>query len=320
MEPERNQNKYYNEGNHSKRPLHNKPQQPSKNGKYGKDTKRTFKGSASARKRCEKNIRQKFASIVLAASLALNGIGAVSRLADDINKQNVLKQSIISAQVMDEYLSEINTVELNGQYRSAYYESIKDNMAQQISEFNENVQRYAELQDKQRTAEEEQEMISLAQTIYNSYMNIVDFRTALLKTEVAKAEGIYDPAQIAKIEITCIWHDSSEKGYDPTPSIKLPNGKSIEMDAKLEQEVKDIKHPLLEKKTGQIKPSSEMTVEELEKGAQKVIEYYNDIDYEHGNEVVKKDKLFGGTKYTTQKDKTADKIEASQQEADEERG
>ena len=165
-----------------------------------------YTGSQRDKKRVTNNLKLKFASIVLAAGIATGAVGTslISSLAESVNEKKNTKQAIITAQTTERYLQEVKGIDVE----------------EQLKTFNSNVNIYNALANKKdRTVEEEQELVELAKAIYNSQNQAVELRTAMLKTEIAEAKGITDPETISKIKITCIWHRD-----DTSIAITLPDG------------------------------------------------------------------------------------------------
>ena len=236
-----------------------------------------YTGSQRDKKRVTNNLKLKFASIVLAAGIATGAVGTslISSLAESVNEKKNTKQAIITAQTTERYLQEVKGIDVE----------------EQLKTFNSNVNIYNALANKKdRTVEEEQELVELAKAIYNSQNQAVELRTAMLKTEIAEAKGITDPETISKIKITCIWHRD-----DTSIAITLPDGTVInqsQMDSKLQEEIKNTKRPLKKDHEN----ADTMTIKELEDATRDVISYYNDIEYSSDYNVELSNTLFGNEK------------------------
>lgn len=230
---------------------------------------RKYKGSKASRQRAVAIKKIKYAAKIatitaaLAATVVGVGVPVIENMLDNHNRTTTVKEAIIAAETTNDYQKEIK----------------EQDVKQEISEFNDLVNRYKELTEKKdKTGAEQVEQIQTAMRICNLYPTVIDFRTALLRTEVADAVGITDPEEIAKIKITCAWHyEGSSVPSASVPSIELPNGTEYlkgNMDSKLVKEIEDVRQHL-----DYGIDTENATEQELYKKAEDIIKYYNDIDY-----------------------------------------
>lgn len=231
--------------------------------------KNPYKGSKTKRQKAVAIKKIKYAAKIatitaaLAATVVGAGVPVIENMLDSHNRATTVKEAIIAAETTADYQKEIK----------------EQDVKQEISEFNDLVNRYKELTEKKdKTGAEQVEQIQTAMRICDLYSTVIDFRTALLRTEVADAVGITDPEEIAKIKITCAWHyEGSSVPSVSAPSIELPNGTEYlkgNMDRKLIKEIEDVRRPLDDEIDTQ-----NATEKELYKKAGDIVEYYNDIDY-----------------------------------------
>lgn len=235
-----------------------------------------YRGSKQARRRATKNVKTKLALIIAALSTsAILGAGkAISTAAEQANKKQSIKQTIMTAEKTDWYLSQIKDKDLK----------------ETLTAFEENVKKYEELiAVKEKTADEEMNLMNVAKEINDAYPEIIELRTALLKTEVAEAVNITNPEEIAEINIRCMWYANSQEGPISSPTITLPTGEEFskkDMDKKLIKEIEDIKNPLRE----DLKSTKDISSKDLYSSAKEVIKYYNDIDYSEKYNIEKVEK------------------------------
>ena len=152
---------------------------------------RKYKGSKASRQKAVAIKKIKYAAKIatitaaLAATVVGAGVPVIENMLDNHNRTTTVKEAIIAAETTNDYQKEIK----------------EQDVKQEISEFNNLVNRYKELTEKKdKTGAEQVEQIQTAMRICNLYPTVIDFRTALLRTEVADAVGITDPEEIAKIK------------------------------------------------------------------------------------------------------------------------
>ena len=192
---------------------------------------RTYRTSKKNHDKALNKWKRKVTSIGLAFGLGAVTTPVITKIAQNINEANSVRQAVEMAQSTDRYIDNIMDNEI------AQITFSEDNI-EGLKNLESAITDYKVLKYRQnKTFDEEQRYIETCKIISESKDIVINAYTDTIKAKVAEAYGITEKEEIDKIEISDFIELATVDGANPhNPQIVMPDGTRIVKDQLFNQD------------------------------------------------------------------------------------